>query len=356
MKEFDKNKIFSIDGIHKNENFRRDMDLIIREMKGRIFNDDFPAFFGRFDEEMTKYSKYFYDKLIGELLSVNTTRPIYQSGLLEKQYYKNIRHIMKAYQSHLKKIFSDSFILQLKDNKVLKLDFNVIANLYKYYSENLQETVTREREKKNSNINEINNKYFFRNLYIRYSYKAFETEGFKGINDLMRNLEPHEYIELFLGSEEALTFIGKQPKMIDGVELTNFINRFWALCLRLDNVFFDNENSLDKLHELFTDIDSFKAGCKKYSISHSYQDSLEETFCDEIKACLLTKYADFEKSPNHILKMIENDYDIAFEEVNGISFQDYLMNDNFAELNDKLKRNQQIIDVLEVKSCQRMRM
>lgn len=119
MEQFDKTKIFSIDGIHKNENLKSDMRLIINEMKDRIFNDDFPAFFGRFDKEMTKYSKYFYDKLIGELLSVNTTRPIYLSGLFEQQYYKNIKRIMKAYQSHLKKIFSDSFILQLKDNEVL---------------------------------------------------------------------------------------------------------------------------------------------------------------------------------------------------------------------------------------------
>ncbi len=339
MKEFDKNKIFSIDGIHKNENFRRDMDLIIREMRDRVFKEGFPAFFDKFDKEMTRYSKYFYDKLIRELLSLNTTQFIYLSGSYELQYYKNIKHIMKAYQSHLKKIFSDSTILQLKDNEVLKLDFNIIAKLYKYYSED----------------NEINNKYFFRNLYVRYIYRTFETEGFKEINALMRNLEPHEYIELFLGSEEALTFIGKQPKMIDGVEFTNFINRFWALCLRLDNVFFDNEDLVDKLHKLFIDIDSFKAECKKYSISHSYQDSLEETFCDEIKACLLTKYADFENKPDHILKMIENGYDIAFERVNGISFQDYLMNDNFAELNDKLKRNQQIIDVLEIKNYQGMK-
>lgn len=343
MEQFDKTKIFSIDGIHKNENLKSDMRLIINEMKDRIFNDDFPAFFGRFDKEMTKYSKYFYDKLIGELLSVNTTRPIYLSGLFEQQYYKNIKRIINSYQNHLKKLGIDFYQLSnIANYKILNLDFNVINMFYKEYSEQNEESI----------------KHFFGYLRDKYIRTTFKSRRFKEINDIVGNLEKDDYINFFLIDDDEPTYVGKQPDMVDGVEVMGNINFFWSFCLRLNYDFFYPKDgiSLDNLHKIFTDVDGFKEDCKTNPPSNFYIHLLDQTFCDEIKACLLTKYADFEKTPDHILKMIENNYDIAFEKVNSISFQDYLMNDNFAELNDKLERNRQILNFLETKNYQGMGM
>lgn len=342
MKGFDKNKIFSIDGIHKNENLESDIELIIRKMKDRIFNEDFPVFFDRFDKEMTRYSRYFYDKLLGELLSLKTSQPICLSSLYEQEYYKNLKHIITSYKNHLETLGIDFYQLSdLTNYKVLKLDFNVINMLYKEYHEQDEKSI----------------KYFFKRLRDAYIYTGIKSKGFKEINDLIGNLEKDEYIRVFLSNNDEPAYVGKQSDMVDGIEVVGNINFFWAFCLRLNYVFFypNDGKSLNNLHKIFTDIDDFKESCKTNSPSDFYNYLLDQTFCDEIKACLLTKYADFENKPDHILKMIENDYDVAFKKVNGISFQDYLMNDDFAEFNYKLERNQCILDILEIKNYQGMK-